>query len=244
MTDRRPVSLSGQPVYSHTEPVAHAGASEGDRALIDAVSGHIEQWIGPVHQVFHEITSPHVHIDVHHVLPAPERPFHTLVTSGMAEKAMATPAGAEAFSLAELVVLLPPDWPLEREAFRDERNYWPIRELKSLARMPHVYSSWLWWGHSAQNGSAGEPYAPNTRLNASVLLDPLSLPEDFGSLQYSAGPIRFLAVVPIYPEELQFKPRSGVEPLLDRFDRAHVTDVIDPARTNTCKRWWSFRRGT
>lgn len=34
----------------------------------------------------------------------------------------------------ELMIDLPTDWPLEMESLRDERNFWPIRILKILAR--------------------------------------------------------------------------------------------------------------
>jgi PAS domain-containing protein len=45
------------------------------------------------------------------------------------------------FRLAELLVCLPADWPVTEEAFEDERNYWPVRWLKQVARFVHEYKT-------------------------------------------------------------------------------------------------------
>ena len=37
---------------------------------------------------------------------------------------------------AELAIALPADWKLDQESMKDEKWYWPIRLLKSLARLP------------------------------------------------------------------------------------------------------------
>ena len=61
-----------------------------------------------------------VHIDVHWVQPTPKRPYHTLVTSGMSDKPMTVPAGAEHLRFAELMLCLPPEWQMSMEAFKQE----------------------------------------------------------------------------------------------------------------------------
>jgi hypothetical protein len=44
--------------------------------------------------------------------------------------------------------------------------------------------------------------------------------------------IHFFAVVPIYHEELNLKLRSGLNVLLDEFEEAEITDIVDPQRQN------------
>ena len=121
----------------------HAG---GDTELIEAMGSHIEKHVGPIAQVLHETVSDLVHIDLYHVQPSPRLPYQILVTSGMSQLPMSVPDGASEYHFTELVLVLPPSWPMEHEACRDERHYWPIRQLKSLARFPHVYQTWLYWG--------------------------------------------------------------------------------------------------
>jgi hypothetical protein len=55
-----------------------------------------ETHLGEIHDVYHELISDLVHIDIHHVAPDDERPFHTLVTSGMSDLPMTVPEGVEA----------------------------------------------------------------------------------------------------------------------------------------------------
>ncbi len=224
-----------QPRTSDIEPVA------GDEENIEAISDHIENWIGPVDGVFHELISDLVHIDIHLVKPTEDQPFWTLVTSGMSDRPMSVPEGAEEYAYAELAICLPDDWPLKEPELDEEENYWPLRLLKALARLPHEYDTWLGPGHTIPNGGDEDvPYADNTEFCCALILPPLSLlPEDFHELQLDDRVINFYTVWPMYAEEVQFKLSNSLDDLLDRFEKAGVTELIDLDRPNACprKRW-------
>ena len=81
------------------------------------------------------------------------------------------------------MVVLPESWEISSEAFKDERWYWPIRQLKHLARFPHKYKSWFGYGHSIPNGKPAEPFAENTKLDGVILLTPSQVPSEFLSLK-------------------------------------------------------------
>ncbi len=239
-------SPSGAPIYRHQARQHDFEPVTGDEDTIEEVGNHIERTLGPVENVWHEIVSDLVHIDVHPVEPSKERPCWTLVTSGMSERPMRVPEGAEDFEYAELAICLPPDWPLDMESFKDERIYWPVRLLKGLARMPHEYDTWLGPAHSIHNGEseAMTPYAANTKFCCSVLIPPLvMLPEEFGSLETSLGKrVHFHVVWPLYREELEYKLEHGFDALLDKLEAGRVTEVVDVTRSNTCrkKKWWQL----
>ena len=74
-------------------------------------------------------------IDMHVMPPADDRPRATVITSGMSRWPMQ--GAPENYARAELVIALPPDWPLEHSAFEDERNWWPLRLLQNLSHLPH-----------------------------------------------------------------------------------------------------------
>jgi len=81
--------------------------------------------------VYHEIVSPHVHVDVHVVVPREDRPVYTLVTSGMSQKPMADG------SFAELTITLPPTWPApDSPDFATPDASWPYTLLQELAWLP------------------------------------------------------------------------------------------------------------
>lgn len=203
---------------------------------IEAISRHIERHIGRVHRVFHEIVSDDLHIDIHHVKAALFRRYEVLVTSGMSAKPMTVPEGEQQPRFAEIVTILPKGWPLTVEAFQDERNYWPIRLMKEIARMPHDGNTWIGFGHTMANAESEEsikPYAENTDLCSVALLPPSSLGEAAWCLKRKgAEDIFFWAAVPLYRPEIMFKMEFGIDPLLDLFDTHGVTDKINPGRAS------------
>lgn len=237
MSEPSEFSESGNPIYRHKPREKPFEPAFGDVAHIQLVEQHIIKHIGTPSLVYHEIISDLVHIDIHIVPPRPERDFYTLVTSGMSARAMTTPEGLEEFSYAELSICLPPHWSLKHEDFKDESNYWPVRLLKMLARMPHEYDTWLGFAHTVPNGDPPEPYAPNTKFCCAMLLPSPIGPEEFWQLKVSPEmDIQFLSIVPLYAEEAAFKLRKGADPLLDLFGRHSVTDLLDLKRRNVAKK--------
>lgn len=229
--------------YDDVKPKGFTPAT-GDGSTIEAVTGHIEKHIGKVESVFHEIVSDLVHIDVYWVKPGADFPFHALVTSGMSDKPMHVPEGLEDHRYSELCVLLPANWPINAEnyslmeqVFKEERNYWPVRWLKMIARFPHEYDTWVGWGHTIPNGEHADPFADNTKLGCVFLLPSISLPDEFFELKVSEEKtIKFYCLYPIYKEEMQLKLDKGSDALLKKFEESGVTDVIDVNRPNTCQK--------
>lgn len=239
------VSESGSPILRHAERTKPFESAIGDGEHIDSVVEHIERHVGAVTMVFHEIVSDLVHIDVHHVPPGPDRAFHTLVTTGMSDKPMNVPDGAEAFRFAELVVCLPADWKLTREDFADEANYWPVRLMKELARLPHQYDTWLGPGHSIPNGDPPQPYAPGTRFSCALIVPTIRFGNEFLRLSLPDDrDVNFYSVWPLLPDETEFKLKHGYDSLLDRLFSRRVTDLIDVNRVSATRhRWWPFGGG-
>jgi len=227
-------SESGEPIYHHRDRKPFEIA-EGNVEAITRIGDHIEKHIGKILTVLHEIVSDTVHVDVNVVAPSESRNYYTLVTSGMSDRAMSAPAGMDSYRFAELAICLPPNWRISKEAFQNEDNYWPIRLLKDLARLPHLHDSWLWVGHTVQNVPLG-PYAPGTKLCAAMLAPPVWFDDAFGELIIDdEETIYFCAVVPIYLEEMNFKLKNSAQALFEKLYGAGLAQVVNPSRKNLCK---------
>lgn len=228
-------SPGGSRIYRHTAEEFKQDFDNLGESSLEEIDAHISKWLGNVSGVFHEIVSPTVHVDVHLVPPNRDRNFNVLVTSGMSDKPMNSPFPDARF--AELVVLLPPEWKLDQASFEDENNYWPIRQLKGIARFPHEFNTWIWATHTIPNGDPPEPYAPNTSFACIFLYYPVSLPYDFHKLKVNEEKeISFLAIIPIYIDEMEFKLKNGLGSLMEKFDAKGVTEVIDISRPSCLKR--------
>lgn len=230
------VSLSGAKIFRYTDGETEWEAPQGEEC-IQEISDHIEKYVGKINSVLHELISDTIHIDIHHVLPTKEKPFHFLITSGMSDLPMKVSTGPEELKYLELMVVLPESWEISSESFNDERWYWPFRQLKYLARFPHKYNSWFGYGHTIPNGDPAEPFADNTKLDGVILLTPSLVPSEFLTLEINASKkIEFLVIVPLYAEEMDFKLRKGSDALLDKLIENEIDEVIVVNRKNVVKK--------
>lgn len=201
---------------------------------MEAVERHIEQYFGEVENVFHEIVSPDIHVDICIVPPSKERDYYTLVTMGMGAHRMNVPEELAEYKLerAELAIALPADWKLDQESMKDEKWYWPIRLLKSLARLPINCDSWLGHGHTVENR---EPFADNTKLCTATLIG-LQDTEDGSEVCTLPGgeEVNFYQVIPLYEDELDYKLEHDVDALLNKM--RGISFVVNPTRQNAITR--------
>jgi len=198
---------------------------------MNAVGDHIAAGFGGYENVFHEIVSPDIHVDICAIDPTPERNHYTLVTMGMGAHRMNVPKEIRHNKLdrAELLITLPPDWKIRDS---DEKWYWPIRWLKILARLPGEHDTWLGYGHTVPNG---EPFADNTELCGVMLTMPYFFGNEASVCKLPGGEeIRFYQVVPLYEDEMDFKIAYGAEALEDLFPEDFDL-VLDINRKNVVR---------
>ena len=64
----------------------------------------------------------------------------------------------------------------------------------------------------------------------------VTLPDEFVKLDVGDSTVWFYAIYPVYAEELQFKidNSGGADALFGRFEKAGVTELVDPLRKNVC----------
>ena len=183
--------------------------SENDLAAYEKM---VSDKFGEYKEVFHEIASPDLHIDVIIIPPAPERDYYTLVTMGMGAYPMPVPSNYKKRNRAEVAVRLPKDWEIKSN---EEKWHWPIRMLKVLARMPYNEKSWLGLYHDVDFGG---PFSEDTEL-CGVLLDifdrnvePLTLENGDQLIVYNA--------LPIYRSEMEYKNAENAQALVAKMSDA------------------------
>ena len=201
---------------------------------MEIVEGHIQQHFGAFEHVFHELASLDIHVDICVVPPSEERDYYTLVTMGMGAHRMNVPEELAEYKLerAELAIALPKDWKLKQEDMKDDRWYWPIRLLKSLARLPIASDTWLGWGHTMDNQ---EPFAPDTELCAAILTGPQGTEDGSEFCTLPGGEeINFYQVIPLYRDELEYKLAHDADALLDKMEG--ISFVVEPDRQDAITR--------
>lgn len=197
---------------------------------MEALEDYIDNSFGKVDNVFHELVSPDIHCDVYIIEPTPERNFYTLVTGGMGAYTMNVPEGFDGPTNAELMIHLPADWDVKSE---DDKFYWPIGWLKTLARLPINQDTFLAWGHTIPTGEA----LPDTDFRGFMLVETTVSKDELAIAKLPTGKeVVFYQLVPIYEEEMYYKLENEAGALLDLFQEANIPypPIVDVQRPNVC----------
>ena len=201
---------------------------------VKVIENHIQQYFGQFENVFHELASPDIHVDICVVPPSEERDYYTLVTMGMGAHRMNVPEELAEYKLerAELAIALPTHWKLDAESIKDEKWYWPIGLLKVLARLPIANDTWLGFGHTMDKQS---PFAEDTELCSAILTGPQSVkPGSEVCILPDGEEVNFYQVIPLYQEESAYKMEYDADVLLKKMEG--ISFVVNPSRQNAITR--------
>lgn len=187
-----------------------------------AVDAHINKFFGKCSTVFHELLSPDIHCDIY-IVPTRETQyidFVTLITHGAGAHVMNVPSEFSDAKLtrAEFMISLPIAWDVKSS--KDD-DYWPIRLLKVLSRLPIEEDSWLGPYHTI---SLPEDFATGTGFKGVILLPAVAMRPDQDrsaaatcELPEHAGDVNFYQVFPLYQDELDLALEEGSLELLKCF---------------------------
>ena len=220
-------SPGGSKIHRHEDNKSNDGSiPEKSCVYLDEVCAHFDKLHpGRKTLVLHEIVSSFVHIDVHVMYPTAEEDFFVIFTTGMSDLPMSIPEGlgeAKDWAFAEVYMHLPSSWNPEGEMTQE--NFWAVELLKFVARMPHVYSTWLGDGHTIPNGPNYEPFLVGSALSAVCLVG-------MGRFEAADGnSINTYYVAPLTRTETEFKLEQGMGALMELFDKNKVKLVVDAFR--------------
>lgn len=172
-----------------------------------------------------DVSTTDISCDLLLIPPNDEHEFYTLVTCGMGAHKMTVPSD-EFYDRAELVLCLPKSWHVKSS---NEKWFWPLRLMKSLAHLPILENSWIGWGHTISNG---EPYFDNTELSG-VILGNSPLMED-NILELPNGEkVCFYQIYLLYEEEMNYKIDTSADDLFNLI--GELNPVLDIRRKNFCE---------
>lgn len=198
------------------------------------IRDHIESNIGKIKNTLTDNEIPQVPIKLHIVPPDDQRPYGALITSGMSAYPMMAPNMAEP-TVAELFMLLSPEWPIPPKINKKDEFYWPIERLLNMVKYVHGNRQWFSLGHTFGNGHPPKPFAKNTDLCAFLFKFPYkALPPTFCELKIGNKPVYFLQVMPIYREEMDFLIGNGPEEFATMFIDSGMPEYIELERVNLC----------
>ena len=227
----RPVEGVDKPLWEPT--LSRMVKQDTNVTVSDQIVDFMQLRFGPVDEHgLQELLPPMdgLSVTINVIRPNQFHPYLVLFTNGMSDLPMNVSPGNEDWRFAELVIHLPPDWPLPRDFGPDSTYRWPIEWLRKMAYYPHINKTWL--GRPAAIVSSDEPpRALGANTNQSCLL----MVPDFANLsqplkQADGSLVHFFTLVPLYTDERDYEMKYGMKSFFEKFIAAKVPMTVEPSR--------------
>lgn len=175
--------------------------------------------------------SSDIPVVIPYIRPSWRRRFAVLFTVGLSRFEMPVTQGAEQYQRAELMLVLPKNWPPPKEALKDKRWAWPIQWLLKIAAYPVLNDTWLGAPLTVLvEEEPPKPLGPGTRFTAWLLA---AGEEEKRIIACRDGSrIQIYSLCPLYTEEYLFERQNGMSALLSQMERYGFPECIDVNRVN------------
>jgi hypothetical protein len=173
---------------------------------------------------------------VHRVRASADRPWTTLYTDGMRERALPN-RQPEDPSYVELVVRCPKGWFRDDEggAVRltgSDQGDWLVKLLQWTMQAPWRLDFDVYPGSILTNGDPPVPYAEVTRFCGVLFVPVLCVAEDAQFVQVGDHRVQLLSLVLLDAAELKLADEHGIDALLEALDGLDVSDLVQPDRAS------------
>lgn len=165
-------------------------------------------------------------------------PVTVLMTDGLSDYRMEVPDKLKGREYNELYFCLPSYWD-----WQDPENpnvNWVFHWIRKLASYAVEKGAWFGPGHTIPSGKNLEPFSPVQQQNHLILTDPILLKDHLAPITLGDKTIYFLAVIPIFKDEMNCKQAHGTFKLLQKFNNAGVNEKLDDFRSSVMKGKWRF----
>jgi hypothetical protein len=197
------------------------------------VDDHIARCFGEAATILPERLSKFINLGIHVIPPSRGRTFTTYVTSGMSDAPMKAPPGMTDWARTELVIALPGS--PETHVDAHGREHYLIDLMRSYARRPHALGTYFMLGQTLGALDEDESLGPDTEAAACLLSRPVLSPivDSIAAFRASLSTgewVNFLALEPIYADELELKMKRGSDALIEKLEAAQVFELYNPIR--------------
>ena len=139
---------------------------------------------------------------------------------------------------AELYFYLPNYWVIND---LDNPNMnWVFPWLKRIKAYVQNNNTWLGHGHTMPCGKEMNSLSSTMTQNHFIVSKPIACEKYLQPLLIEGKTIFFLAVIPLFPDEMDYKQGKGTAKLFDKFRHQGVTEKLDDYRKSVLKSKWKF----
>lgn len=166
-------------------------------------------------------------------------PVTILMTNGLSNYSMPVPEPLVGYEHNELYFCLPSYW--EWEALDDPKMNWVFQWIQRLAKYVQEKNTWFGDGHTMPCGKEMNPLSETMQQNHFFLSSPLLLEQELEPLQIGDKTVHFLAIIPIFGDEMDYKQGKGTFKLKQKLSTHGITEMLDDYRSTVLKSKWRMR---
>lgn len=167
-------------------------------------------------------------------------PVTIIVTNGLSNYKMPVPEAEAGLEYNEIFFCLPSYW--EWEDLSNPQMNWIFEWIQRLAKYVVEKESWFGHGHTMPCGKEMKSLSATMKQNHFMLLNPMLLEQELAPIKLEDKTIQFLAIVPIFPDEMDYKQGKGTVKLLRKLINKGVDEKLDDYRSTVLKSKWTLRR--
>ena len=164
-----------------------------------------------------------------------------LMTNGFSDYKMQAPIKNTHRSFVELCFCIPGYW--EVKDLKEKEFNWLFLWLKKIQEHIKKENSWIGDGHTIRCAKEGESFSKSMKQNHLFICDSIMLEEEFSPVDIEDGKrVYFLFLVPIFPDEMDYKQGKGTYFLKKKFLKHGITEKLDEFRQTALKNRWRLLR--
>ena len=161
-----------------------------------------------------------------------------LMTSNLSEFRMNVHEKHAGEEYNELYFYLPSYWDLSD--LGNPLINWVFIWLQKLKNHVIEKNTWFGNGHTLAANKELKPLSETMLQNHFILAHPIELKQELSPIGLPDKKIHFLAVIPIFEDEMDYKQGKGTAKLFKKFEQAKVTEKLDDYRKTVLKNRWNF----
>jgi hypothetical protein len=160
-------------------------------------------------------------------------PVTVMMTNGLSDYTMPVMDKWKGREHNELFFCLPAYW--DMDDLENPHFNWVYEWIFKLETFVREKQTWFGPGHTIPCGNPPAPLSPTMKQEYLVFLDPLFLQDLLLPLETAGKTIYFLAIVPLFGDELDYKMGKSTFKLLKKFAAKKVDERLDDYRPSVLK---------
>jgi len=163
-----------------------------------------------------------------------DRKAKVLMTIGLSDYIMPVDQKHEDRAYIELYFCLPSYWDIS-----DINNLnfnWVFEWIQRLTKFVVEKKTWFAHGHTIPAGNPPEQLSPTMKQTYFVFSNPIALKEELTPLQVDENIIHFLAIIPLFKDEFEYKTARGMFKFILKFEGKNYSEILDDYRVSAVRK--------